>query len=214
MTLALPWLDLALELRDDGGRARLPREATRRRPDASTLGEERSIIERVKRGDTEAFEVLVRRYSRRALAIAFRLMHQPEDAEDLVQDAFLRALERIRQFDTERPFGPWFFRVLINLGMNAQRSRALRATEPEMAEIPSPSDGPDVLLERCEVRDRFARALSALPPRQRLIVTLYEVDGMPSADIAELVGVTQETVRWHLHQARQRLREALRSLHG
>ncbi len=171
--------------------------------------DERSIVARVQQGDVAAFDALVRRYIDRALVVARRITGNTHDAEDLVQDGFIRALDRIGSFDNSRPFGPWFFRVLTNTGLNARRARVLRMTEPEAVDAPSNDAGPDEMVERREVRERFDAALATLSPRQRLIVTLFEVDEVPSSEIAARLGIAQETVRWHLHQARLVLREAL-----
>jgi len=176
--------------------------------DAATL-EERRLVARVQAGDTEAFDALVRRYLRRAHAIARRLMQNPADAEDLVQDAFLRALERIGTFDPRRAFGPWFFRLLVNTGLDAHRKSRVRRTEPEDLEAPAKGPTPLQSVEREEIRRRFEDALAALPPRQRLIVWAYEVDGLSTAEIAEQLGVSQGTVRSHLHHGRHALRAAL-----
>jgi RNA polymerase sigma-70 factor, ECF subfamily len=176
--------------------------------------EERELVLRVQRGETDAFDALVRGYIRRARGIARRLMQDPEDADDLVQDAFLRALEKIASFDPARPFGPWFFRILVNAGHDVFRRRATRPTEPELADIASPAPTPDRQAEGAEIRQRFEQALAELPPRQRLIVWSFEVDGMGTEDIAETLGVGQVTVRWHLHQGRRALRQALADLRG
>ena len=171
--------------------------------------EERRLVQRVRDGDVAAFDQLVRRYFDRAGAIARRLMQNREDAEDLVQDAFMRALERLDSFDDSRDFGPWFFRLLVNTGINSRRSRTRRQMEPEPFEAPSFEALPDELAERSEIRDRFEAALAALPERQRMIIGMFEVDGFSSVEIAETLGVSPETVRWHVHQARQALRRAL-----
>ena len=173
---------------------------------------ERELVLRVQAGDTEAFDQLVRGYVRRARGIARRLMRDPDDADDLVQDAFLRALERIDGFDPARGFGPWFFRLLVNLGLDAHRRRAVRRTEPGLPEVPAPTTSPHQDVERAEIRIRFEAALAELPPRQRLIVWSYEVDGLSTEEIARSVGVSQVTVRWHLHQGRSALRQALADL--
>jgi RNA polymerase sigma-70 factor (ECF subfamily) len=170
---------------------------------------EREIVARVQRGDVAAFDGLVRRYIDRALVVARRITGNTHDAEDLVQDAFMRALDRIGSFDNTRPFGPWFFRVLTNTGLNARRARMLRMTEPEALDAPSGDAGPDEIVERLEIRERFDAALALLSSRQRMIVTWFEVDEVPSSEIAERLGIAQETVRWHLHQARRVLRAAL-----
>lgn len=173
---------------------------------------ERDLVLRVQAGDTAAFERLVSGYVRRARVIARRLMQDPDDADDLVQDAFLRALQKIDNVDPERPFGPWFFRVLVNAGNDAHRRRAVRRTEPEQPDVPSSASSPLHDTERAEIRDRFAAALAELPPRQRAIVWSFEVDGLSTDEIAAELGVAQVTVRWHLHHGRRALRRALEEL--
>jgi RNA polymerase sigma-70 factor (ECF subfamily) len=174
--------------------------------------EETLLLERTRSGDVAAFDQLVRRYLARAYAIAWRLLKNKEDAEDLVQDAFMRALRHIHQYDMSRPFGPWFFRLLTNTGLNALERRAIRTMEPEEENPPSSGVAPDVMVEHREIRECFRAALGELPPRQRVIVSLYDVDGVSTAEIAERLGIGAETVRWHLFQARRTLRRALAPL--
>lgn len=143
------------------------------------------------------------------MAIARRLLQDADDAEDLVQDAFMRALSRIASFDEQRAFGPWFFRLLINAGLNAKKFRALRSPGTDAGEWASPSPSPLELAERDELRERFRAALVRLPARQRLVVSLFEVDGLSTVEIAAILGITPETVRWHHHQARRTLRNEL-----
>ncbi len=173
---------------------------------------EREIVLRVQQGDTEAFDGLVRAHLRRARAVAARLMRHPEDADDLVQEAFLRALEKIETFDPSRAFGPWLVRILTNIGLDVHRRRAVRPEADGNSEIASSAPTPYQAAERSEIRERFDRALAELPPRQRLIVWWFEVDGLDSAEIAESMGISQVTVRWHLHQGRRTLRAALADL--
>lgn len=179
---------------------------------AAARGRERELVARVQAGDTDAFEALVRAYLPRARAIARRMMNSPEDADDLVQDSFLRALERISGFDAERPFGPWFFRLLVNAGRDSYRRQAVRRTEPAQGDTPSRAPSPLQETERSEIRRRFAAALESLPPRQRAIIWSFEVDGMTTEQIADELGLAQVTVRWHLHQGRRALRAALGDL--
>ena len=174
---------------------------------------ERELVLRVQGGETEAFDLLVRGYVRRARSVARRLMHDPDDADDLVQDAFLRALERIDSFDPDRAFGPWFFRLLVNAGLDTHRRRKVRRTEAERDDVASTRPTPLEDAEHAEIRRRFDAALAELPPRQRLIVWQYEVDGLSTEEIAESLGVSRVTVRWHLHHGRHALREALADLH-
>jgi RNA polymerase sigma-70 factor (ECF subfamily) len=185
------------------------REPTRESaPDA----EETALVERARRGDPTAFDALVRRHLPGALVAAERLLGDRADAEDLVQDAFLRALDRLPLLDPNRPFGPWFYTLLRNLGINQLRAKKVRHTEPESPDAPSYDALPDEEMERTEFRERFDVALAALPPRQREIVMLFEVEGWKGVEIAEHLGLTPENVRWHLHQAKKTLRAALSPL--
>jgi len=178
-------------------------------PSSPPPDDEPALAERVRQGDAAAFDTLVNRYMRRAFAVAYRLMGQKEDAEDLVQDAFLTVLQRIDTFEAGRPFSPWFFRILVNRGLNARKARSLRAVEaiPETAAAGGPS--PERAAERMELRDRLAAAMEALPERQRVIVQLFELEGFGGPEIAEILEISDGTVRWHLHEARKTLRRAL-----
>jgi len=181
-------------------------------PEETSVSDDRELVERVKHGDASAYDTLVRRHLDRATRIARRLLGNVEDAEDLVQEAFMRALDRLGSFDSTRAFGPWFYKLLINAGINARKARALRAAEPERGDAPSRGASPLEFTERHEIRERFAAALAALPPRQRLVVSMVEVDGLSTTEIAESLGISPETVRWHHHQARQSLRAMLAAL--
>ena len=168
-----------------------------------------ALVERVRSGDVDAYDALVRRHLPRAHAVAYRLLGHREDAEDLVQDAFIQALDRIDSFDIERPFAPWFFRVLTNRGLNMRQSRALRTVSEIPDDTASADDSPEQAAERGELRERLREAVATLPERQQLIVQLFEIDGWTSAEIARTLGISDGTVRWQVHEARRALREAL-----
>jgi RNA polymerase sigma-70 factor (ECF subfamily) len=172
--------------------------------------DDRELLVRVQGGDASAFDVLVQRYLPQAHALARRLMHDPDDADDLVQDAFLRALERIATFDVSRAFGPWFSRLLINTGIDQRRKQSVRKTESYDPEIFAGSSSPHRDAERAELRQSLGDALRRLPARQRLIVSLFEIDGYSTEEVARMLDVSQVTIRWHLHQARRTLRDALK----
>ena len=134
--------------------------------------DESALVRAVQAGELSAFDQLVRAYMRRAFAVAFRVLGHREDAEDLVQDVFLVALEQIHTFDASRPFGPWFFRILVNRGLNARKSRARRRTEAIPPDAATGSQHSAIAaLERGEIRTRFEAALKALPERQQLVAT-------------------------------------------
>lgn len=169
---------------------------------------DRRLVERVRAGDPAAFDALVARHTPRAYRVAFRLMGHREDAQDLVQDAFLAVRARLDHWDSARRFTPWFFRILVNRGLNARRARGVRRTEtiPESA---AAGGAPDTDAERGELRARVAAALEALPERQRIVVRLFELEGFSAVEIGEILDLSDGTVRWYLHHARKRLRAAL-----
>lgn len=169
-------------------------------------------IEQVLAGDAEAFGPIIRRYLRPAHSIAFRLLGSPQDAEDLVQEAFLTALANLRSFDRTRPFGPWFYRIVWTRGLNLRKSRARRAVEPFEAERHPGTADPAREAERSELAGTVRQALAELPERQRQVVQLFDLDGFSGAEIGAMLGVNPGTVRWYLHQGRRALRERLAPL--
>ena len=177
-------------------------------------GDERELVTRVQHGDREAFDELARRHARRAFAIAYRILRHTQDAEDLVQDAFIAALDGIGTFDPTRPFAPWFFKIVVNRALNAVSARSTRERHVTVTPLWS-SEAAAVEFdpaERSEIRQRFQEALSALPRQQRVIVEMSDIDGRSSTEIGEMLDLPRGTVRWHLHQARKTLRVALAGL--
>ena len=178
-------------------------------PDA----QEAAAILLVQEGDTAAFDLLVRRYIRPAYAVAFRVLGHREDAEDVVQEAFLAALASIRTFDTSRRFGPWLFRIVVTRGLNFRKARSRRTAEPlEAAGVASAARGPAAEAEHAALQTTVAAALQRLPERQRMVVQLFELDGFSGAEIAAMLGISPGTVRWYLHEARQTLHGLLAHL--
>jgi RNA polymerase sigma-70 factor (ECF subfamily) len=178
-------------------------------PDA----EETAAIARVLEGDAAAFDLLVRRYLRPAFTIAHRLLGHKEDAEDVVQEAFLAALSNLDSFDQSRPFSPWFYRIVWTRGLNLRKSRSRRRAEPlELVEPASSAPGPALEAERASLKAAVSGALDRLPERQRQVVQLFELDGLSGVEIAEMLGLSPGTVRWYLHQGRRALRELLAPL--
>ncbi len=183
-------------------------------PAGEPLVAETALLRRVQAGDAEAADQLVRQYLPRAFAVAYRILGHREDAEDLVQEAFVAALKGIDRFELGRPFAPWLYRIIVNRALSARRARSLRQTD-DLAD-PAASGRPSPLGDalRSEVRERFLAALATLPERQRLAIEYHDVDGLTAEEVGALLGITSGTVRWYIHQARQVLRVALAPLHG
>lgn len=191
----------------------LPGKRERDEADGSIVSaQDARLVERVLRGDGEAYGELVARHMRRAFSIAWRILEHREDAEDVVQDSFLRALERIDTLDRTRPFHTWFYRIVVNQALNYRRGRSVRTTEPLPEELEARGPSPEKAAEGAALRARLAAALAALPERQRTIVQLAELEEMSSAEVGEIMDLPAGTVRWHLHQARRTLREVLEPL--
>ncbi len=166
------------------------------------------LVRRVQQGDAQSFGVLVEKYMDSGFAAALAVLGNPHDAEDAVQNAFIRALERIDQLQPGSPFGPWFYRVLRSTALNLRRREVLRSHD----EIPaSASAGPSPAreLERGMTRDRVLGALAELPEMQRMAVTLYDLEGYSHQEIAEILEIAVGTSRAHVHHGRKALRARL-----
>jgi RNA polymerase sigma-70 factor (ECF subfamily) len=183
--------------------------------------EEQEAIARLKRGDIGGLEALVRKYQVQAVRAAYLITRDRALAEDIVQAAFLRAYERIGQFDTGRSFGPWFLRSVVNDAVKAaarrERQVSLEAgSEGEGASLADlladPDPGPDDLTEAAELRQTVWAALGRLPPAQRAAIVLRYYLGLSEAEMADELACPPGTVKWRLHAARKRLRTLLRPL--
>ena len=133
----------------------------------------------------------------------------PLNVEPLVQESFIAALDRLDSFDVRRPFGPWFFRIVVNRGRNAIAARRVRETDALDDEVLSGGASPDRLAEQRELGERIGLALDELSDRQRLVVQLHEIEGFTTAEVAGMLEIAEPTVRWTLHAARKRLRAEL-----
>jgi RNA polymerase sigma-70 factor (ECF subfamily) len=170
--------------------------------------DEPSLVRQVKAGDEAAFGVLVDRYMDSGFAAAVSVLGNPHDAEDAVQNAFIRALERIDQLKPGSPFGPWFFRVLRSTALNLRRREILRSHE-EIPASASAGTNPAKEWERGLTREAVLSALGELPEMQRLAVTLYDLEGYSHREIAEILEIAVGTSRAHVHHGRKSLKELL-----
>lgn len=177
------------------------------------VAEEQRLVAGVREGDREAFGALIQRFLPRAYALAYRLVRHREDAEDLVQDAFLSALQHFDSFDPGRPFWPWFSRIVVNRGLDLLDARGRRTTTALAEELEDRRAAPDEVAERSDFLERFRQTLTGLPPKRRLVMELYELEQLEVAEIAEILDSSPATVRWHLHAARRQLRKALSHVH-
>lgn len=172
---------------------------------------EADLLARARGGSLLAFEEIVKRYERRVYGIALRIVRRHDVADDVAQEAFMRAHQALSTFDLERPFGPWICRIAANLAINHVRSPEARETPlPEgHSETPAPGRGAlDLVLER-EAREVLERALLGLPAEQRAVFALRTFEELSYREIADALGISIGTVMSRLSRARERLREAL-----
>jgi RNA polymerase sigma-70 factor (ECF subfamily) len=171
------------------------------------------LVEHARHGDQNAFAVLVRRYERKLIRVLMRLVHEPEQARDLAQETFWRVYTRLDRFDTARRFGPWLFRVGVNLTLDWLRSS--RTTPPPMASIDrTDADGQAVFeladpdpRARADLAQEVQHVLGLMPVSYRTILVLRDLEGFSSAEVAAIVGRREATVRWRLAKAREKFRE-------
>jgi RNA polymerase sigma-70 factor (ECF subfamily) len=183
--------------------------------------EDRALVERVQAGDREAFRALVLRHQRRAFAIAMALVRDENDANELVQDAFLRVYKNIGNFQGQSSFFTWLYRIITNLSIDLIRKPGRQLAElsdhhdSEEAhdEFPflSRIDGadPSDVVRRGEIAARLKTALDALPDYHRGVILMREVEGLSYEEMAEAMGVSKGTIMSRLFHARQKLQRAL-----
>jgi RNA polymerase sigma-70 factor, ECF subfamily len=165
------------------------------------------LVELARQGDGEAFEALLRRYMRPAYAIALSVVREPADAEDVCQDAFIRALERLDDCDPDR-FGAWVLRIVRNRAHSVRRYLGVREAAPlDTVALATRRPGPQQDTERAELRAELVAALAGLKEVQRDVVLLHDLEGWKHREIGALLDLPEGTVRAHLFHARRALRE-------
>ena len=177
-------------------------------------GDEATYAAQALAGDAEAFGVLIQRYAGTARRVAQAILADPEDADDAAQDAFLTAWRKLEQYDPKRPFRPWFLRIVANTARDVRRARRVRETQLLSPGLASTVASPAEETERSLLRARLDTALASLPERQRLAVVMFDVEGYAHADIAEILGVPEGTVRSLVFHGRRSLRKALSPIIG
>ncbi len=170
------------------------------------------LVLRVRRGDAAAANRLLERYLRPCRAVALAVTGSEADADDVCQDAFVSAIERIDDCREPARFGGWLLQIVRNRARNLLRGGEVRRTES--LDEHTVADGPSPVLEveRQELRERLRGALATLSETQREVVLLHDLEGWRHGEIAERLELPVGTVRSHLHHARRRLREILGNL--
>ena len=192
-----------------GGSARLPKEAE----------DDRILVGQARQGDRDSFGILVRRHRIRAFSVAYHVVRNREDALDISQEAFARAFTSLPTFKGEASFTTWLHRIVVNLAIDSMRRKKragivtyddtrVMAGERD-ADLTAPED-PATALETKQVQSLLARGIAQLPPAQRAVLVLREIEGMSYEEISRAVGCTLGTVMSRLFYARRKLQQVLK----
>jgi RNA polymerase sigma-70 factor (ECF subfamily) len=181
-------------------------------------GDDRGLVERAAQGDREAFGALVQRHQDRAFNLAYQIVRNREDALDVAQEAFVKAYGSLPNFKGEASFTTWIHRIVVNVAIDTLRRRRRgdptpyddqRAMSEEVEGGPTTPDDPETALGARQVRSLLRRGIQALPPAQRAVLVLREIEGMTYEEIARAVGCNPGTVMSRLFYARRRLAQVL-----
>ena len=172
------------------------------------LAEEPELIRAAQRGERPAFAVLVERYWDRLFRWLYHLTHDAHSAEDLTQETFLKAFAAIGRFKAGTNFRAWLFRIGHNNFVNLHRSRS-QNRQPMPADLPTRAEGPvEETLSR-EAMQQLSKAVGQLPPEFRAAFLLRIEEGMSFKQLAAVLRITEETARWRVFKARQRILKSL-----
>ncbi len=171
---------------------------------------EARLVEEARLGNRESFGQLVLRYERRLLRVILQLVHRRDVAEDLAQETFLRAYQRLDQFDPGRRFGPWLFQIGVNLTLDHLRRQKRRGWWLLFSERDSerPVDpGVDDPRESLDTKQEVSAVLQQLPEAYRTVLILRDLENFSTSEIAAILKRTESTIRWRLSEARAKFQE-------
>jgi len=171
---------------------------------------EDEVIERCLEGDEKAFRELVEAYRERVYWVAYGNVGEREVARDLTQDVFVRVYSSLHQFDRDRRFSTWLFAIVRNRCIDWLRKHGSDETVSlDYMDYEHPVDAPpDADAHNRELQQAVHRVLETLPEKYRMVLSLRELEGMKSKDIAEVIDCSPSTTRWRIHRARKLFREA------
>jgi RNA polymerase sigma-70 factor (ECF subfamily) len=183
---------------------------------------EASLIRKAQQGDQDAFERLVREYDRSVLRLAMNLLHSPDEARDVYQEAFLKVFRNLHQFRFDCSFRTWLYRIVTNVCLDHLRRRKVRKEESTVVETPDgpvdqvtriaeegPAGNPERQLWNRELSEGITAALEGLTPRERTVFELRHYEGLRLRAIGDILGTTEEAAKNCLFRATQKMRASL-----
>lgn len=189
----------------------------------SAVDDDAALVERARANDPTAFDELVERYKQRVYGTIYHMTSNHEDTNDLAQETFIRAYKNLPRFKGDSSFYTWIYRIAVNTTINFLNSHRRRSRnqlslddvdariqdDPDFIERTS-GDGPDREVAASELMEHLNAALQKLSPDHRLVVTLYDIQGLSHAEIAKITNSSEGTVRSRLFYARLQLQQFLR----
>jgi RNA polymerase sigma-70 factor (ECF subfamily) len=175
------------------------------------------FLDRLRAGDARAFEELVVRYQHRVFGVALRMMGNAAEAEEIAQEAFLRAHRALAEFRGDARLSTWLYAITSRLCLSRLASgerRLSRHGEEALLRLPHAAGGPDAALEQSELEAALHRAIAELPDERRIVVVLRDLEGLSYDDIAAALGLEPGTVRSRLHRARMDLKDKMERFLG
>ena len=182
--------------------------------------DEAAAVAKARDGDSEAFRVLVDRHGRALFRLAFRMTGNAEDAEDVVQEAFIKAYRGLERFDERAQIGSWLYRIAANCAFDVLRARQRRGgridslDEEHWPELPAPDPGPDRLALGADVRRRVDAALERMTPRERATFVLRHFEGRSLREIGDALDLDSDAVKQSVFRAVRKARRVLAPLVG
>jgi RNA polymerase sigma-70 factor (ECF subfamily) len=174
-----------------------------------------AVVTRVLAGERDLFEIIMRRYNQRLYRVTRSILRNDAEAEDVVQDAYVRAYTYLGQYAGEAKFSTWLTRIAVNEGLRRLRDRGRFDQMQRIAvTMPLATEGPDTHASDRELRRIMELAIERLPSAYRSVVMLRDVEGLSTAEAAECLGIPAATVKTRLHRGHALLREALGSTLG
>ena len=180
-----------------------------------TVEQEAAVIEKIKNGDVNAYEELVRAYEKNVYNLALRMTGNSEDASDMSQEAFIKAYNSLSGFRGDSKFSVWLYRIVSNVCLDFLRGKKRRSAvslsvenddgEEVQLDLADEALSPQVLLERSLTRDAVKRGLDALPAEHREILLLREIQGLSYEEIGQALGLEEGTVKSRIFRARKKL---------
>jgi RNA polymerase sigma-70 factor, ECF subfamily len=179
-----------------------------------TTTDEPQWLELARAGDRGAFGRLVRQHQARVHRLALHLTGSLGEADDVTQETFLRAYRAIGRFDGRAELFTWLYRICVNVAINVRRQRRHPVADLGDPRVPEPRDDsvdgdPDQALARAQAYRALARAMDGLSETLRVTLVLACVDQLPYGEIGQVLGCSEGTVAWRVHEARRQLREAM-----